>query len=270
MPSPVGRPAVPLDLSSMKEPVSSGGTQATEPTLSPAHPPVSPLRPLKYPEAPVGSKTSLSAHLVKTNLSGKASSPERKYASGVFQGPTRAPGAGFDEEKMYAIFSSCADAVALEKQAAKMGFSYVGDTASQSKAHTLFIAKAIKINAGLSPEEAALSFAYELANASQHDGGKLGPLQRLQNSAKTGEEYAKSVLRWESKSVLKRSQVAVAIGREALVVDPKYNQIAKDEHLTEAEKVDAILAEIIANGKVNRGQDSAFDHYIKQYEAVHK
>lgn len=270
MPSPVGRSAVPVDLSSIKEPVSSDGTQALEPTLSPAHPPASPSRPLKYPEAPVGSKTSLSANLAKMSLSGEAASPGKKYASGVFQGPTRAPDAGFDEEKMYAIFSSCADAAALEKQTAKMGFRYVGDTGSQSKANTLFMAKTIKINAGLSAEQAALSFAYELANASQHDGGKLGPLQRLQNSAKTGEEYAKSVLRWESKSVLKRSQVAVAIGREALVVNPKYNQIAKDEHLTESEKVDAILGEMIANGKVNRGQDSAFDHYIRQYEAVHK
>lgn len=100
-----------------------------------------------------------------------------------------------------------------------MGFRYAGDTGGKSKANTQFQNRAIRIKASLTPEQAALSFAYELANASQHDGGKLGPLQRFQKTAKTGEEYAENVLRWESKSVFKRSQVAIALGYEHLVVN---------------------------------------------------
>lgn len=269
MSSPIGRSLIALAPSLIREPASYEDEQAVRPTSTRTYQLADPSRPLKYPQATPGSKSSLTASLAKMSLSTKASPPGKKYASGVFQGPTRAPEAGFNEEKMHAIFSSCADAVALEKKAAKMGFRYVGDTGSQSKANTNFKTKAIKINAALSAEQAALSFAYELANASQHDGSQLGPVQRLKNSSPTAEHYAESVLRLESRSVLKRSQVAIAIGLEDLVVNPKYNQFAKDEHLTELEKIDAILSEMMTNGRVNRGQDSAFDHYVKQYRGFH-
>jgi hypothetical protein len=201
---------------------------------------------------------------------GAAAPPAAAASSQVFSGPTRPAGSGFDERQMYARFSSCPEAVALEKAAARHGFRYVGDTGSASKANTEFDKRQIRINANLSPEMAALSLAYELSNAAQMDEFRSGPLQLWKQGANdlpTAEKYAEGVLRKEARSVLMRSKVAVSMGRPDLVKNARYNEIAQDTGLSEDAKVDAVFAEMKKNGTVHQGKTSAFDHYVEQYLA---
>lgn len=134
----------------------------------------------------------------------------------VFRGSTRAS-QGFNEVHMYATFSQCPEAVTLEQAVGRMGFRYVGDTGSASKANTDFTSREIRINANLTSDLAALSFAYELANASQNEEFRCGPLRLWKeggNDLPTAQRYAQGVLYREARSVLMRSTVAIAIGRQ--------------------------------------------------------
>jgi hypothetical protein len=226
---------------------------------------------LKAPTPAAGSTAGTQARPA-SNGPATGAAPPSQAAAGirVFSGPTRAAAAGFDEQLMHAKFSSCPEAVALEQAVARQGFRYVGDTGSASKANTDFGTRQIRINAGLPAEVAALSLAYELANAAQQDEFHRGPLRLLKEGANdlpTAREYADGVLRKEARSVLMRSQVAIAMGRPDLVKNPRYNEIAQDTGLSEAARIEAVFAEVKQNGTVHQGKVAAFDHYVQQYLA---
>jgi hypothetical protein len=160
--------------------------------------------------------------------------------------------------------------VALERSVGTLGFQYAGHTGSASKANTNFNRREICINADLEYEEAALSFAYELANAAQQRAFEMGPLRLWKEGAAdhaTAERYAEGILRREANSVLMRSKVAIAIGRENLIANQAYNHIARDVTLNDAQKVEATFEEMKSNGYVNRGKTLAWEHYIAQYLA---
>lgn len=176
----------------------------------------------------------------------------------------------FDEEAMYAVFSRSAEALSLERQVGHMGFRYVGDTNSASKANTHFGRREIRVNANLTHEEAALSFAYELANASQRTAFEAGPLAMWNHGPATrqaAEQYAEATLRKEANSVLMRSKVAIAIGRGDLIANQNYNAIADLPGLNGTQKAELAFQEMKSNGRVNRGQMAAWDHYVAQYLA---
>ena len=185
----------------------------------------------------------------------------------IYNKPTRESGDGFDEKAMFAQFQKLPAAMALSEQMAKQGFQYVGHTGSDSKANTDFKSKEIRINKGLSTEMAALSLAYELKNASQADEFKktLSLLDRKDKTPELANAYAEGVLRKEAKSVLIRSQMAVSMNREDLIKNQRYNEIAKDSSLSDAQKEDAIFKEMKENGTVRQGKKKAFDHYVEQF-----
>ena len=185
----------------------------------------------------------------------------------IYDKPTREPGDGFDESAMFAQFHKLPVAKALSEQMAKQGFQYAGHTGSDSKANTDIKLKEIRINKELSPEMAALSLAYELKNASQADEFKktLELLDRKDKTPELANAYAEGILRKEAKSVLIRSQMAVAMNREDLVKNQRYNEIAKDGSLSDSQKEAAIFKEMKQNGTVHQGKKKAFDHYVEQF-----
>ncbi|SFQ35138.1 hypothetical protein [Variovorax sp. 770b2] len=171
---------------------------------------------------------------------------------------------------MYAAFSRSTEALSLERKVGQMGFRYAGDTNSQSKANTHFGRREICINANLTHEEAALSFAYELANASQRTAFEAGPLALWSHGPATrqaAELYAELTLRKEANSVLMRSKVAIAIGRADLIANQNYNAIAGLPELDGTQRAELAFQEMKANGRVNRGQTAAWNHYVAQYLA---
>lgn len=186
----------------------------------------------------------------------------------VYHGPTRGRDlSGFDEDMMYHEFRKSDHAVKLEEHVSRLGFRYAGHTNSASKANTGFESKRIRINKDLSCEVAALSFAYELGNASQYHEFKQITSMPRDISEPTMDDaclYAERALRREAKSVLIRSQVAISMGREYLVVNPKYNEMAQAQY-SDAEKENLIYLEMKENGKVHGGSKEAFKHYTEVF-----
>lgn len=184
----------------------------------------------------------------------------------VFSSPTRSPGDGFDENLMYSEFQKFPPAVRLSAAMREKGFRYIGHTDSASKANTRLASKTIRINKDLTPQQAALSLIYELKNASQAE--ELKQIHALLRKDKTDErarEYAEGTLRLEAKSILMRSEMAIALGREELVKNQRYNEIAKDSSLSDVEKEEATFKESLANGMVHQGSRRAYEHYVEQY-----
>lgn len=189
----------------------------------------------------------------------------------IYKGPTRPLTGGFDEEAMYAQFQKLPAARHLAAQMEKAGFRYVGDTGSASKANTDFDLKTIRINKNLSPKEAALSLAYELRNASQaEEFGKILGLLKKEGTPELAHAYAEGILRKEAKSVLIRSQMAIALDCPELIKNPRYNQIANDNSLSDLEKEEAIFKEMKENGTVHQGKKKAYDHYVAQFWQYNK
>lgn len=218
-----------------------------------------------------GSRSSRTAagQFTPRRRSPTSSSGASRAVFGASQHAAR-PSKHFDEEAMYAVFSRSMEALSLEREVGQMGFRYAGDTHSQSKANTHFGRREIRINANLTHEEAALSFAYELANASQRTEFEAGPLALWSHGPATreaAEQYADLTLRKEANSVLMRSKVAIAIGRTDLIANQNYNAIAGLPELDGAQKAELTFQEMKTNGRVNRGQTGAWDHYVAQYLA---
>ena len=184
----------------------------------------------------------------------------------IYEGRTRKVGEGFDEDAMYAKFSNFPEAVNLGMEMRAKGFRYVGYTGTSSKAHTLHKVKQIKINKGLTSDEAALSLAYELTNASQvEEALEIHALRKQPKTVKLADMYARRMLWVESQSVLMRSNMAIVIGKEKLVKNARYIKIAKDDSLSETAKRESIFAEMMANGTVHQGRKKAYDYYVNQY-----
>ena len=190
----------------------------------------------------------------------------KSAAESAFSHSTRSSNEGFNEHKMFALFSRSPEARALNGKMARLGFHYAGDTLSKSKANTDFSQKSIRINKTLGSDEAALSFAYELRNASQYsDFSKTLALLRGPATPKAADQYARGILEKEANSVLMRSHVAVAIGKEALIKNKRYNEIAADLTLSPKEKQRETFTEMLQNGKVHQGTIGAYDHYVNQF-----
>jgi Domain of unknown function (DUF4157) len=190
----------------------------------------------------------------------------------VYGGPSRdMEDGGFDEEKMYQEFKRSDDALKLEDKVGEMGFKYAGDTASESKANTNFRTKEIKINKNLLPNEAALSFAYELKNASQEAEANaiFDLLSTDTRTREDAEKFANGIIRKEARSVLFRSRVAIALGIEHLIRNQKYNDIAR-EGKSEEDLEESIFEEMKNNGVVLLGARKAYSHYLKMYWKEHK
>jgi len=190
----------------------------------------------------------------------------------VYDKPTREKGDGFDEDEMYGLFGRSAHGLTLEQEMGDIGFKYMGDTGSASKANTDIHKKEIRINKGSSPEVAALSFAYELRNASQHEEYKQTLEMPQKDEVHEGDEqlFTTAILRKEARSAFMRSKVALESGLQEHVVNKKYNEIVSEEGKTDKEKEEAILQEMIVNGKVMGGAKKATTHYEEMFFAEHE
>lgn len=191
--------------------------------------------------------------------------------SPIFKGATRPAAEGFDEYAMYSEFQKSPAAITLAAQMANAGFKYVGDTGTASKANTDFDSKTIRINKNLPPKEAALSLAYELKNASQaREFEKIMTLLKKEGTPELANAYSEGILRREAKSVLIRSQMAIAMDCTDLIKNARYNSIAADDTLSESGKEEAIFQEMRQNGMVHQGKKKAYDHYVDQFWQYNK
>jgi hypothetical protein len=150
----------------------------------------------------------------------------------------------------------------------KLGYHYIGDTNSDSRANTDFRKKQIFIGKDKTVDEAVLSLAYEMTNAK--NGKKLDKFySQFENDRIPfrfrAVEYAKGILKIESEAVFARSLAAIKLKKETLIKNQTYLEIAKKNIHKPKAAARHIFEEMVKNGTVNSGRKKALDHYIEQY-----
>lgn len=188
--------------------------------------------------------------------------------------PTRgSASSGFNELEMESIVMHSPKILGLMRLVASDGFVYGGDTdptdehGFKSKANTDMYKRVICINKDLDIETAALSFAYELRNASQRNEYiQMDMLLTMPRSPQNLQNFLKLRLRSEAASVLFRSEIAIDLNLQHKIVNKRYLDIAAEE-LSSMDKIHLIELEMAINGKVGGGARRVIDHYTEQYNS---
>ncbi|OGN56173.1 MAG: hypothetical protein A3D96_01810 [Chlamydiae bacterium RIFCSPHIGHO2_12_FULL_44_59] len=150
---------------------------------------------------------------------------------------------------------------------AASGFTYAGDTNSDSKAYTDVDKRKIYIGRTKSTAEACLSLAYEMTNAKNALKFKEIHAKYLSDKTPSMEKavaYANEILLTEAEAVFNRSSVAISVGLESQVKNKKYLEIVRS-HSDQSSCIAEIFSEMQKNGTVHNGKKKALDHYIAQY-----
>jgi len=185
--------------------------------------------------------------------------------AGVYKGPTREKGDGFDETEMYETFSKSASARRLEEEVGGAGYTYEGDVDSLSNANTDVYEKKIRISKQRDFQRAALGFAYELMNAK--NGERLKSVHQLLHGEKTeakAKEYAEGILRIEAEAVFMRTVTAIECGLCDVLVNKKYIEIVQRDG-SDSEKIEQIFEEMYQNGTIGQDKIPAVDYYVDQF-----
>jgi uncharacterized Zn-binding protein involved in type VI secretion len=183
--------------------------------------------------------------------------------------PTRKPGdAGFDEKKMYSIFSKSKTAKNLEAKAIEKGFKYAGDVADpKSGAYTDVKAKEIRINKNQTPEQADLAYAYELQNANNGANYKKIFDDARSGKIKNAKEFSAKIMGFEAEALETEANAAI----EMCVKDPQQADVISIVKTTpdEAERKKKILEWADSKGQIKGMKPSAYyeNMYTKDYAA---
>ncbi len=175
---------------------------------------------------------------------------------------------GFSDDELRRTCEAIPQVSYLISQLVSQGFRYGGDTKSDSKAYTDVTNRKIYIKKDKTIQEACLSLAYELINA--QNAKRYGQLFKefLSESRPTQAraiEYAGKILYIEAEAVYYRSAVAIELGIESAVKNPKFNTIVVDSKGDRSHAIPKLWIEMVKSGKVHRGTKRAFDHYVGQY-----
>lgn len=228
--------------------------------------PVSPIAPgpaIEADKAVAGSEVTYSADPAPAPASSSATPAGSPSIEEIT--PTRKAGdAGFDEKKMYQIFSKSKTATNMEGEVAKDGYKYAGDvTDPKSNANTDTTAKEIRINKNQTPEEAALSYAYELQNAKNGPAYKKIFADAASGKIADGKEFAKQIMDHEAEALEAEANAAKEMGLED---NPKANKdVIKIVNDTKdpAERKKKILEWADSQGQIKGMKPSAY--YEKMY-----
>lgn len=184
----------------------------------------------------------------------------------VYKGPTREKGSdGFDEDEMYAVFSRSPAARRLEEEVGAAGFTYAGDTGSQSNANTDIEEKEIRINKTRDVLRAALGFVYELMNAkNERRHREVFEMFHQEKTKANAEAFAYEMLRIEAEAVFMRTLVAIETETTEVLANKNYIEIVRGEG-SDSEKINQIYEVMIESGTIGQGKIPAVQYYVDMF-----
>ena len=171
----------------------------------------------------------------------------------------------FDDKKMFKIARKSKRVKELEKLVIKKGGYTYGGQVEGRNSYTNITYKKIYIEKGLSEEQAALNYAYELQNA--YNSTTYNKIIKKAGKGKynSASQYANDILRVEVDALINEAQVAIELGienekKEVKALVEKYNK----KKLTLKQLKDAVFEWINKSGEINGLKPK--EHYEKQFK----